>query len=678
MHTIIVCGTPWCKLKVIQQILSEAGVANARAEPSSNLIDISTWYERVFFDQYARTSPMRVSKACELAVSQSFLTHWDQPVWGWSDSRSTWLLDFWRDFDETNHFVLVYTPAQTILANALTNRSLDQFDHKFILDQWCAYQTEMLKFFHRNHNRCILVDADKALAAPQSLIREINQQFMLDLHEELSGFNPPEKITALDQLLLQQLLQSHPSTLALEQEIHASLQTHKDIELATLTSEQTTSEAAATQLRQLYLQQADLLIARDRDAEQLTKLQSQVWHQQQAILELKQERDAEAASKINILAHNAALEREKASLQDQVQNQQQTLQEIREENESLLVQLHQVQEELEHYFLLGQQDRKMFEARWDRMMTHYPSYCEWDHIEVIDTTESARWHIHGLIFMGNTVPLIDVGLAFGNDSNSLVLYPPESTADSPWLHWSNPANTKADTPLEALRLEPDAMQGSFNKTVLRHLASTDLALVKAICNVLAQTLPKMQSTERNLVPHLQILKTQFEQLPPTWRFDTVQLKLERRNPGYEHLCFKFTNARFGERHWPDFEFCLGAANVKKGKFSAHPRLEFPLPAHGDKQFENWFNESENECGPKFEFRFDIQSNAVDINAWRVLNVIDQMQMLSIMATLPRLLNQLEQQGTIISRPWSDWQQLVMSMQETMQRLGLPSVTFEIL
>lgn len=712
MHTIIVCGTPWCKLKTIQQILNEAGVSTARAEPSSNTIDISAWYERVFFDQHEPTSPLRVSKACELAVSQIFLTHWDQPVWGWSDSRSTWLLDFWRDFDETTHFVLFYTPAHSVLANALTNVSLDQFDHKFILDQWCAYQTEMLKFFHRNRNRCILLHADKVLAAPQSLIREINQQFKLNLHEQLNDLNPPEKITPLDLLLVQQFLQSHPATLALEQEIHASLSTPQDVGLPTLNSLQTTPEAAAAQLRQLYLQQANLQITRDRDVEQLTELQSQVQHLQQAILELEQvnnllqrqlsqiqedfassvlhnqalqqrtteleqERDAEAAAKISALAHNDALEQEKAGLHNQVQNQQQTQQEILHENESLLVQLHQVQEELEHYFLLHQQDKKAFEARWSRLMAHYPSYCEWDHIEVMETTESARWHIHGLIFMGNTLPLIDIGLSLENDTQALLLFPSVPAADSPWRHWSN-LNSQANAPLEVLRLEPDAPQGSLEKNVLRCFATTDLALVQALCNVLAQALPTVQPEQQNLVQHLQKLKNRFEQLPATWRFDTVQLEHEQRNPGYEHLCFKFTNACFGKRLWPEFELRLAAASVKEGKFSVHPRLEFPLPAQGNKQFENWFNESENELGPKFEFRLDIQSNAVDINAWRVLNITDQLQMLSIMATLPRVLSQLEQQGTNISRPWSDWQQLVISMQETMQKLGLPSVTFETL
>ena len=178
--------------------------------------------------------------------------------------------------------------------------------------------------------------------------------------------------------------------------------------------------------------------------------------------------------------------------------------------------------------------------------------------------------------------------------------------------------------------------------------------------------------------HLQDLKTLFKELPATWRFDAVRMKHEQVNPGYEHLCFNLTNACFGERQWPEFEFRIGAANVKKGKFSALPRLEFPLHEQGNTQFENWFNESENAHGPKFELRFDIKANAIDVQAWQALTPTDQLQMLSIMATLPRLLSQLEQQGTKISRPWDEWRQLAIGMQKTMQSLGLPASTFEVI
>lgn len=779
MHTIIICGTPWCELENVQQILKVAGVSAARAAPSGSSTDINTWYDRLFFNQPATGGALSISKAWELGASQIFLANWDQPVWGWADSRSTWLLDFWRDFDATTHFVLLYTSPKTVLTRALADTSSDRFAPMKVLDQWCVYQTELLKFFHRNRSRCVLLDVDQALTNPSSLIRSVNQQFEIHLVEQTSELAKYEKINPLDQWLAQQLLQSHPAALALEQEIQASLPISQEIDQITLTgADAVLAPEAADQLRQLYRQQAELLATANQTNEQVVTLHNQVQNQAQTQQELQQQnevllmqlhqtqgelenhflqcqtlqqqntelalaRDAESQAKIDAISHFEALKQENASLHSQIQNQipqeneglllqlhqlqeelennflqcqalqqqntklvqardaeaqakndvvarhdaleqvqasmQQTQQQIQNENEVLLLQLHQVQEELEHYFLLNQQnqqDKKILEDRWNRLVTHYPDYCEWDRIEVLDASEeSARWLVHGLMSTGNTLPTIDVSLELINGSRALLIYPPTQPADAPLLHWANSFNTLDNAPL---RLEPDAEVGSTAMRILRSLAPTDLLRLQSICSALAQDMPATQPGRESLMQHLQDLKTLFKELPATWRFDAVRLKHEQVNPGYEHLCFNLANARFGERQWPEFEFRIGAANVKKGKFSALPRLEFPLHEQGNTQFENWFNESENAHGPKFELRFDIKANAIDVAAWQALNPTDQLQMLSIMATLPRLLSQLEQQGTKISRPWDEWRQLAIGMQKTMQSLGLPASTFEVI
>jgi hypothetical protein len=159
------------------------------------------------------------------------------------------------------------------------------------------------------------------------------------------------------------------------------------------------------------------------------------------------------------------------------------------------------------------------------------------------------------------------------------------------------------------------------------------------------------------------LRQQLVDLSPVWRFDAVQLKHHQVNPDYENLCFTLTNAHFGARRWPSFEFRLSAANIKRGKFSGHPKLEFPLQEQGDKQFENWFEESEDDQGPKFELRFDIKTRSLDINTWRTLSPSDQAQTLSLSDQLPVLLQRLQAQGVQISRPWTDWQGMAAAIQD---------------
>ena len=55
----------------------------------------------------------------ELAVDL-FLGNLSQRNWGWADASTTWLLDFWLQFDEQTRFVLVYTsPSITIVTRPM-------------------------------------------------------------------------------------------------------------------------------------------------------------------------------------------------------------------------------------------------------------------------------------------------------------------------------------------------------------------------------------------------------------------------------------------------------------------------------------------------------------------------------------------------------------------------------
>ena len=155
-------------------------------------------------------------------------------------------------------------------------------------------------------------------------------------------------------------------------------------------------------------------------------------------------------------------------------------------------------------------------------------------------------------------------------------------------------------------------------------------------------------------------------LPPSLRFDAVSLRHEQVNPDYEHLWLRLSNAQYGERRWPVFEFRLSANNVRKAKWSHLPKLEFPLPEQGGpKQFENWFEESEDDQGPKFELRFDMKAPAMDIQCWNALSELDQKQAWELVRSLPAMLQELEQAGARIHRSWDDWQLLATGIEQTL-------------
>lgn len=143
-----------------------------------------------------------------------------------------------------------------------------------------------------------------------------------------------------------------------------------------------------------------------------------------------------------------------------------------------------------------------------------------------------------------------------------------------------------------------------------------------------------------------------------WRARRVVLRAVLAHPGYEHLWFELQDASFGDAVWPVFQFRLGAASVRKGGFSMHPRLEFPLQAPAPHQFEKWFDECEDEHGPKLELRFDLRKGAVDLDVWSELSAADQRTLAGLLADLPAWIEHHYPHHPSARRPMAEWINLV--------------------
>jgi hypothetical protein len=893
MQTLIICGTPWCELQPLQALLETSGLGQARQAKAGSIVGIDQWHDRLCLSQSRALSPIQPGKPWELAAGEIFLANWDQPTWSWADSRSTWLLEFWRDFDSSTLFVLLYTPAYDVLTRAMADTGTASFDSQTLLDTWCAYQTELLRFYHRNRARSVLVHAHLVNQPGTQLVQTINDALGTALNPVALVPSNAQAVDPLMHLLVQNILQNHPAVRALEDEISATLpecnavqpvpvadtasaiahlralygtqvarlqaqhaqntasaelkqqnellllqlhQVQEELDQHFLAKQKLENQIATTLLEhnalvsqnaqraaqerdnylserqraQEELQRQQLAIENSRvTAEQLNRAQQELkqenellllqLHQVQEELEqhflakqklekqiattlhehnalvsqnaqrASQERDIHiserqqaqeelqrqqlviensrvTAERLNqaqqelkqenellllqlhqvqeelehhflakqkledqmattLHEHNALVSQnaqrasqerdihisERHQAQEELQRQQLVIensrvtaeqlnraqQELKQENELLLLQLHQVQEELEHYFLQHQQatqEKQMVEANLNKLLVQYPDHAEWDRVELLSTTVPLRSLIQGIKVGGLSPRAINLAVDMVDRTPVLVLTPPEQATDQPLRYWPTNQNTGAPDALAPLLLNPLAPPGTESAALLRRLAPSDLQLVRAACAAMAQDLPASQPARDAWVEVIGTLRQQLSQLPPAWRFDTVQLKRQQVNPGYEHLWFELGNVRFGKRHWPTFEFRLSAPDIKKGKFSHLPKLEFPLPLHADKQFENWFDEAQDQADPRFELRFDTKNKAMDIGLWQALSATDQAQALSLCDQLPTLLRRLQAQGVQIARPWEDWQTLASGLQQALARcLGLKSL-----
>jgi hypothetical protein len=856
MHTLIICGTPWCDLPGVLKPLHAAGLSAPLLAEKGGVRTLSDWHDRLFTNRSTPAAAMEPGKSWEHAAGDIFLANWEQPLWGWADHRSTWLLDFWLQFDPQTRFLFVHTSAaDTLVAAAAAHPQHEAFDAHQVLDRWCAYQAQMLEFSLRHQDRCAwfthrTLASDEAANQP-SLMLPWSLPFSSPVSRpNLSADTDPSSAQLLHAFAMQ-AVQQHAQALALQQELWATLPgsdghdvtakpqaealaaaevfeqirsvvvlqhgatrqqlalTQQEVIAITLNNAELQQHIAAetkarkeaaekaelllAQLHQAELQaetkakqteaqakvealkqrdtlsqekanfiaardalaqekakltqrleaqtaaqqtesqakaqlqakldteikarketaeEADLLLAqlhqvqeelealflKNQEAQQQqhqalehakTQLQAETKAKQteaQAKAEALKQRDALSQEKSSLIAARDALAQEKAKLTQRLEAQTAAQQaeskakaqlqakldaetkarkDAAEEADLLLAQLHQVQEELENYFLqhqAAQAECEALRARLGRWAGRFPNQCAWESLQTQASVDpDAQETVLLQTEYGDRLfPELRLKLHAAKNRLQLTLMRPAGGA-APWLKW--PQFERPDGQWQAadeLLIDPAARKGSAEAANLAALAPSDLKLLVALC----ESLGAQDAT--HWASRWQAMAQTLRALPPRWRYDAIHLREEQQLPQYEHLWLRLDNAQWGDRHWPAFEFVLSSHQPRSAKGSHLPKLEFPLSAEGTpKQFDNWFAESEDHKGPKFELRFETLAPAMDMSCWNALSKTDQGQAMQIAIALPQMLQELQQAGVGVSHPWADWQTLAKSIQVTL-------------
>ena len=412
MKIILTCGHPYSGHQAVAELLQYCGVANAL--PSRNNQYSPTSLQSKIFEVYEwdvedSTYPLpELGKVWQELGSDLFMGNLSQLLWGWSDHQTVWLLDFWKDFDPQIRFVLVYSAPEFVICNMLQQQVDAPADMDSILAAWNRYNTELLRFYNRNRDRCLLINAQTALQHPSVLLEKMADAFALKLQlpAEEARQNTSRVAAGLacslisdtsptDQNALYQELEStadiissgvRPSTqeklhawseynrLIRELNNNASLTEQQQRELETLKAEleqqthnnlnkqqelEQENELLLLQLHQVQEELEQHFLNNQKLGEKEKQLTIDIQRKQQEIDNLKTntfQLDANIQSKqqeIDYLKANTS----------QLNASIQAKQELEHENELLLLQLHQVQEELEQHFLnnqeLGEKEKQL-------------------------------------------------------------------------------------------------------------------------------------------------------------------------------------------------------------------------------------------------------------------------------------------------------------------------------
>lgn len=192
MKTICVTGLLPYYNDAAMDILVLGGVTPAARSPRDDTLDMRTWHERLTHSLGDLPSPgLEPGRLWEQLAGDVFMANLHVPMWGWADSASLGLLDFWRDFDAGVHFLLLHVRAEQWLADQLANGATDPVK---LLAQWESATQEILRFHLRNQDRSSIVDATLAVQAPRRLLEVCSSRWSLPLNTQ-SDFAPapPER-----------------------------------------------------------------------------------------------------------------------------------------------------------------------------------------------------------------------------------------------------------------------------------------------------------------------------------------------------------------------------------------------------------------------------------------------------------------------------------------------------
>lgn len=289
------------------------------------------------------------------------------------------------------------------------------------------------------------------------------------------------------------------------------------------------------------------------------------------------------------------------------------------------LQISQLQEELEYYYLaLQENERSQQQGLIHATMSRHKFQTKvFDKVNASELSITGKYEegdyqdihltLHNVIFPnGKLVESVkaklvnvagNIGIEFRAKENEALFREFEDSSDEygPYLRYFLTA--------------PENLQAQQQKTVERLNASERLLVMGSI-NVIAELL---QNT--NIQTGIEVTSEQWrlwrkaatalsshvDKLPNWLSFDSVQLREEFATDGYEHLWLVFNNVLVGNVWRNTLEFKLSANAVgmaKNGEFSDKINIEFRELADGSAPLMTWPPENADEYGPKLNIAID--------------------------------------------------------------------------
>lgn len=366
-----------------------------------------------------------------------------------------------------------------------------------VLDDWRESARHLLQLVHRESDRCLLIDTAEAAAAPDALARAVARRYssLLDTQFTVDGMAKPD---ALCIALAQHLCSADAQCTDSFDELHAA---------STVLGDNIRLPAAELTAPDSPIHRYRALLASEDENERLT---AQI---------AAQRAESEALSRSSVSAEIEA---------------------SREENELLLLQLHRVQEQLEHYYL----QQKALEDASDRFGWRGVSLFAQSAIHLLGQHDRAP-HLHLHFAVENVrsgareIARLEVRLLDHLGRPGIAVF---STRSNEALAAWHATGDEAGRPFMAL--VPSDRQ---SRLLLQRLGTADWQLVNQLALAIQRYLGEEGS---HLGARWQVaaarLCRQLIDMPPRLRYDRLQLGRVEIDGGLQ-LEVDFGRASYGDR-----------------------------------------------------------------------------------------------------------------------------------
>ena len=329
MSIVLTCGHELSGYNLVHESLIKIGLSEAfvsKQEEFSPSVLISKMCKAHGLSN-AQISQVEPGKFWHSLASDLFRANMDQQSWGWADSDNIYFLNFWKDFDPQIRFVLVYSSPEVAVARALLQETPCRETVLKILEEWAAYNRELVRFYQNHKNRCVLVNLEAISKNFYDFKTLLNGR--VDQSSEFIDTNNVslDVVSSQATLIGNILVQDANEQLGLYQDLEAIADlpffSGKDLDEIALESWDDYRDVRK-QINQLH----DKLLRTDELSDQNKQLQPQLKKNKSERLGQKGLDPQSGEVGVNIAAETK-------------------VEELTRENELLLLQLHQVQEELE-------------------------------------------------------------------------------------------------------------------------------------------------------------------------------------------------------------------------------------------------------------------------------------------------------------------------------------------